>query len=228
VELNARAGRRLLQDTAECYRESKHMILDPAVAAFTRRVSHPLAALLRSLSGFACCTKRSPAGSAMRRVVRSTGPVLILVALHLSGGCATLTSQWTAPEVELVGARPKVLGLDRQSLILNLRVKNPNDRALPIKGLTYRVQVEGRELAEGSSALERLIPPGGTEQVDVEVSSNLLALMPELPRLLLTDDALDWTVSGIAYAHAAGVSVPLPFRYSGKVDPKVLLSGALR
>jgi LEA14-like dessication related protein len=160
--------------------------------------------------------------------VRSSGLALIVIALSVLVGCAALTTQWTAPEIALIGAQPKLLGLDRQSFLLNLQVKNPNDRALPIEGLTYRVQVAGKDLAEGSSALERLIPPGGTEQVDVEVTSNLLALMPELPRLLVADTDLRWTVSGIAYARTGGVRLPLPFRYSGEVDPRRLLSGALR
>jgi LEA14-like dessication related protein len=151
--------------------------------------------------------------------------VLMAVVLQLLAGCATLTVPWTAPEVELVGAQPRLLSLDRQSFLVNLRVKNPNDRTLPIKGLTYRVKVEGRELAEGSSELERLIPAGGVEQVDVEVASNLLALMPELPQLLLTKDKLDWSVSGTAFAEAGGLRIPLPFRQSGQIEPRALLAG---
>lgn len=151
-----------------------------------------------------------------------------LLVLYFAAGCAGLTASWTAPEVALLGAQPKLLGLDRQSFLVTLGVTNPNDRALPIKGLSYRVQVEGQDLAEGSSALARLIPAGATEQVDVEVGSNLLGLMPSLPQLLLTKAELAWTVSGIAYVEVAGVRLPLPYRHSGTIAPKALLSGALR
>ncbi|HSO84432.1 LEA type 2 family protein [Thiocapsa sp.] len=149
-----------------------------------------------------------------------------LLVLSLAAGCASLTAPWTAPEVALLGAQPKLLGLDRQSFLVNLGVKNPNDRALPIKGLSYRVQVEGQDLADGSSELARLIPAGGTEQVDVEVNSSLLGLMPSLSGLLLTKDTLAWTVSGIAYVDAAGVRLPVPYRHSGTISPAALLSGA--
>lgn len=149
-----------------------------------------------------------------------------LLVLSLAAGCAGLTASWTAPEVALLGAQPKLLGLDRQSFLVNLGVTNPNDRALPIKGLSYRVQVEGQDLAEGTSELARLIPAGGTEQVDVEFNSNLLGLMPSLPGLLLTKDKLAWTVSGIAYLDAGGVRLPVPYRHSGTIAPAALVSGA--
>lgn len=149
-----------------------------------------------------------------------------VLVLYFAAGCASLTAPWTAPEVALLGAQPKLLGLDRQSFLVNLGVTNPNDRALPIKGLSYRVQVEGQDLADGSSELARLIPAGGTEQVDVEVNSNLLGLMPSLPGLLLTKDTLAWTVSGIAYVDAAGVRLPVPYRHSGTIAPAALVSGA--
>jgi LEA14-like dessication related protein len=150
----------------------------------------------------------------------------VLLVLYLAAGCAGLTAPWTAPEVALLGAQPKLLGLDRQSFLVNLGVTNPNDRALPIKALSYRVQVEGQDLAEGSSELARLIPAGATEQVDVEVNSNLLGLMPSLPGLLLTRDTLAWTVSGIAYVDAGGVRLPVPYRHSGTIAPGALLSSA--
>ncbi|EGV15917.1 LEA type 2 family protein [Thiocapsa marina] len=150
-----------------------------------------------------------------------------LLALYLAAGCASLTAPWTAPEVALLGVQPKLLGLDRQSFLVNLGVTNPNDRALPIKALSYRVQVEGQDLADGASELARLIPAGGTEQVDIEVNSNLLGLMPSLPGLLLTKNTLAWTVSGIAYVDAGGVRLPVPYRHSGTIAPAALLSGAV-
>ncbi len=153
---------------------------------------------------------------------------LIVSALVSLVGCATLTAPWTAPEVELLGAQPRLLGLAGQSFLVNLQVKNPNDRTLPIKALSYRVLVEGHQLAEGDTALERLIPPGGLERVDLEVRTNLLTLLPELPQRLLTQDRLDWTVSGIAYAELGGVRVPLPYRRSGQLEPKALIAGAGR
>lgn len=169
-----------------------------------------------------------PASRTMPRTLRPRGFALILWALHGLAGCAGMGAAWQAPEVELVGIQPRQIALERQSVVLRLRLTNPNDRALPVKGLTYRVLLEGRELAEGSSELARLIPPGGREEVELEVRSDLLALLPDLPRLLLTEDALDWTVSGTALAQVGGVRVPLPYRYGGRIEPGALSGRAPR
>ena len=66
-----------------------------------------------------------------------------------------MNKPWTAPEVALSGLQVKELGLDKQSLIVTLAVKNPNDPTLPIKAMTYRLALEGHVLAEGASTLDR-------------------------------------------------------------------------
>jgi LEA14-like dessication related protein len=150
---------------------------------------------------------------------------VVLSALALSVllfGCASLTRSWEAPEIALKGLRVKELALARQTVILTLAVHNPNDRTLPIKGLTYRLKLEGNEIAQGASVLDRQIPPFGDALADVEVSGSLLGLVQQLPALALEDRPLDWTVTGTATI-ADGL-LTLPFRYSGQVDPQALLA----
>jgi len=152
-------------------------------------------------------------------------PICILVAALLAG-CASLTRPWEAPEVALAGLRVEELGLARQTFVVTLAVRNPNDRALPIEGLTYRLSLEGVELAEGSSALEQRIPAFGEAMVDVEVVSSLLGVAGQLPAMALKDRPLEWKVAGTATL--AGGLVRLPYRYSGEVDPARLISGAVQ
>ncbi len=140
----------------------------------------------------------------------------------LISGCASLTKSWIAPEVALAGLRIKELSLVRQVFVVTLTVRNPNDRTLPIKALTYRITLEGNELAQGSSQLDRQIPPLGTALADVEVAGSLLGITRQLPALALKDRPLDWTVSGTA--SLANGLLPLPFRWSGRIDPKMLLN----
>ncbi len=105
----------------------------------------------------------------------------LVIALALAAGCATLTKPWTAPEVVPVGLRIAALGVQRQVFVVTLAVKNPNDRTLPIKAMTYRLSLEGNALAEGASALDRPIPAFGESLVDVEVAGDLLALVAATP-----------------------------------------------
>ena len=150
--------------------------------------------------------------------------VLALLAA-LFAGCASLTKSWEAPEVRLAGLRVKELGLAQQTLILTLALHNPNDRTLPIKGLTYRLKLEGNEVARGSSALERQIPAFGDALADVEVTASLLGLIQRLPPLALEERPLEWTITGTA--RITDGLLALPYRYSGEVDPRELLARGL-
>lgn len=149
-------------------------------------------------------------------------PLGLVLLLSLLVGCASLTKSWEAPEVALAGLRVKELTLARQTVVLTLAMRNPNDRTLPIKGLTYRLKLEGNEIAQGASALDRQIPAFGDALVDVDVTGSLLGLIQQLPALALKDRPLDWTITGTATI-ADGL-LTLPYRYSGQVDPRELLA----
>lgn len=151
---------------------------------------------------------------------------LLLLLSSLFGGCATLTQPWEAPEVALIGFQPKEIGLDRQVFSLTLAVKNPNDRTLPIKAMTYRLSLEGQQIAEGGGELERQIPAHGETTADVEVIGSLLSLAQQLPALTLTQRPLDWTVSGTV--SIVGGLIALPYSYSGQIDPQALTSRVRR
>jgi hypothetical protein len=145
-----------------------------------------------------------------------------LLCAALVSGCASLTKPWQAPEVALAGLRVKEVTLARQTFVVTLAVKNPNDRSLPIKAMTYQIQIEGNEVVQGTSTLDRQIPAFGDALVDVEVAGSLLGLIEQLPSLALADVPRDWTVSGTVTI-ADGL-LTLPYRYSGQVDVKKLLS----
>lgn len=147
----------------------------------------------------------------------------VLLALAALAGCAGLTRPWLAPEVALVGVQPRSIALDRQTLTLRLAVRNPNDRALPIRAMTYRLKLDGRQVAEGGGALDRTIPALGEALVDVDVTASALQLLQQLPALALSDQPVEWRIGGTVTL--AGGVVTLPYRYSGRIDPKTLLRG---
>ena len=159
----------------------------------------------------------------MNPVIRIVAAMLVPL---LVTGCASLTQPWAAPEVALVGLRAKELGFERQVFVATLRVKNPNDRTLPIKAMTYRLSLEGTEFARGAGQLDRQIPPLGAALVDVDVAGNLLGIARRLPVLAMQDRPLDWTITGTVTV-ADGL-LTLPYRYSGQIDPQTLLAGAGR
>jgi LEA14-like dessication related protein len=149
---------------------------------------------------------------------------LAAVVLLLSA-CASLTQDWKSPEVQLRSVTPERIGLAGQTLRVGLDIHNPNDRTLPIKAMTYKLSLEGTQVAEGGGKLERQIPAGGTESVEVSVVSNAAAALGLLPTLALKSEPIGYRISGTVTV--AGV-LPIPYRYSGKVDPQDLMRAASR
>ena len=48
-----------------------------------------------------------------------------------------------------------------QRVLVRMRVFNPNDRELPIKGITYRIEVNDAELGNGGTAAPFTVPGDG-------------------------------------------------------------------
>jgi LEA14-like dessication related protein len=162
-----------------------------------------------------------------RRPARVRPAVAVLPALLLLvvAGCAGLTRSWTAPEVMVTSIRPQQLALDQQTLLVGLRIRNPNDRMLPITGMTYTLTLEGADIASGGGALERQIPAFGEATAEVTVTGDAGLILRKLPALALQSRPWQYRIAGIVTV--AGV-VPIPYRYSGEVDPREAARALLR
>jgi len=145
----------------------------------------------------------------------------VLLLLLVLSSCTQLTEPWTSPEVSMAGFRSGEFTQDRQTFIVSLKVKNPNDRTLPVKGATYALEVEGHAIANGGGELDRQIPAFGEEVVDIEVNTELLDLVRKMPELALTGGRWDYRISGIL--KLAGGYLPVPFNYGGEVEAADLM-----
>ena len=139
----------------------------------------------------------------------------LLIALVLAG-CATSAIYQESPRVTLSSIQPKDMTLLEQRYGLQLRIMNPNDMALPVEGLSYALEINGREFAYGVSNAAVSIPPYSEALLDVEVVSNLLNIMQQLQELQGEQhDALAYRLSG--KIGLAGSPARLPFEYEGEL-----------
>ena len=122
-----------------------------------------------------------------------------LVAALTLGSCA-LVPKLQTPKLSVVSVQVVSGDLWTQHLKVRVHVENPNDRALPVKGLEYTLEVDGEELASGTSASAFVVPPLGEAEFDTEVTTNLAG--PLLKVLGHSSQALEQGV---------------PYRLSGKV-----------
>ena len=111
-----------------------------------------------------------------RRVARLATTGLLIAGLLLSG-CSLFAPKLQAPHLSVINVTLLKSDLWHQELKVRMRVQNPNDRRLPVQGLTYVLDVDGQELARGQSDASFVVPPLGEADFDMSVSANMAGLL---------------------------------------------------
>lgn len=120
-----------------------------------------------------------------------------LLCLTLLAACATFPGRLEEPTIDLVGLDVREIGLLQQRYVLTLAVQNPNARAIPVQGMSYRLEIGGQAFARGVSSRAFTLPAYGQTTVDVELTTNLLSTLRHMQTLLERNpDKLDYRLSG--------------------------------
>jgi LEA14-like dessication related protein len=101
------------------------------------------------------------------KATRLMAALLMLAAL---AGCAY--SHLEKPRLEVVDVQLLKGDLLQQQLRLRMRVQNPNNRQLPVAGITYELLVAGEAFAHGESERDFIVPALGSAEFDVNVTAN--------------------------------------------------------
>lgn len=140
---------------------------------------------------------------------------LFLLLATMLVACASLSTYKEAPRVSLVSIEPREIELLEQRFGIRLRIMNPNDVPIPVEGLSYALEINGREFAYGVSRQAVSIPAYGETTLDVEVVSSFLKVMRQLQHMQGADGKLTYRLSGkIGLADSSG---SLPFDYRGEL-----------
>src|SRR5580692_11852919 len=92
-------------------------------------------------------------------------------------GCSVLGTNWQAPTLAVVNIQLGHSDLWQQHLQVRMSVHNPNDRELPVKGLSYALDVNGEECAHGESGASFIVPARGDAEFDMNVTANAAAVL---------------------------------------------------
>ena len=146
---------------------------------------------------------------------RSFLVTVLLAGVLALGACASLPGKTEPPRVSLIGLNLLSMELFEQRYQVRLRMKNPNDFELPVRGLDFRLDINGEAFADGVSNQAVTVPAFGEQVVELEVSSNLLQVFRQLQSLQHK------RAPGLAYRITGRVAVGsygqrLPFDYSGE------------
>lgn len=123
---------------------------------------------------------------------------LLLFSLLLGlGGCASwFDSDWRKPQVHLVRIDTVKARLLQQHFILHLRIDNPNDSTLQVRGLSYAVRLNDMLLAEGDDGQWLRVDAHGSRIFKVEVRTNLWKHARPVAKMLRQHTPLHYRLEG--------------------------------
>lgn len=147
----------------------------------------------------------------------------VLALLVLTQAC----TGFRKPTIELEGVELGSVGLTGGTLLVNVRVENPNSLGFRAENLRYDLFLRQPGAATGDQGWERLT--GGTyeedivirgretKMVQIPVSFRLSDLGPAASSVLRTG-RFDYRVTGTVDVRAAGTRREVPFRKTGSMS----------
>ncbi len=141
-------------------------------------------------------------------------PQIFALSLGLSA-CSLMAPKFNRPNVTVISIEMRGGNLLQQNFAVRLNIQNPNDRALPVRGLHAELNVGGEQIAGGVSDRAVVIPANGKSEFDMTITANLaLALLKLTDKANRHADSIDYDLTG-----AASIDLPflrnLPFHQSG-------------
>jgi LEA14-like dessication related protein len=147
--------------------------------------------------------------------LRGVSIATTLAASVLLGGCSLFVPKFETPQLSVVNVELQKSDLWEQRLKVRMRVVNPNDRPIPVKGLTVALDVQGQELAHGVSGASFNVPALGEAEFDMNLTANMAgALIRLLGKGDQLGESLEYRVTG-KISLSEGLLRSIPFEDKG-------------
>ncbi len=148
---------------------------------------------------------------------RYTWLLLPLVTSFITA-CATIPRDIDPPRIHIANITPKDVTLFEQRYDVQLRIMNPNDSDLGIKGMRFDIELNDQEFAHGMSGQKTTVPRFGSEVVTVEVFTTLGSFLRQLQELSKSDTGrIRYRLRGTALVESPS-NFKLPFDEKGEID----------
>jgi LEA14-like dessication related protein len=159
----------------------------------------------------------------MTRPVPSFIGALLLAGLMT--GCAGLGKPLESPRISLSNIQLLETSGMESAFLVHLRVQNPNEVDLDIRGVDCDVEINGKPFAYGISNAPVRIPAFGSDTVPVKVYTSVIDIFRSLLNLPGRED-LSYQVKGkVRMAGGGLIPSSLPFDSQGTISVKDLSIG---
>ncbi len=137
-----------------------------------------------------------------------------LLAVLAVVGCAQI-GETRSPEVHVVDIRLLQGGLLEQRFRVDLRIGNPNDFDLPLDGLSFELDLNGRHFAGGFTNQSVTVPRLGEVRISVDASTTLIDMI-EQALILGERTELSYGIRGVVYLRGLGRR-QVPYERGGRL-----------
>ena len=147
--------------------------------------------------------------------------VWVLIILMIPA-CTSMVRK-TPPRIQVADIQPGEVKALEANFLVTLRVINPNDTSLTIKGLSCDLTINGRRIASGVSGDTRVIPAYETGTMEVSVYSSVVSVAGALIGMFRQaqqagggPEKIDYELSG--KLNIGGLSSSVPFSTRGQLS----------
>jgi LEA14-like dessication related protein len=146
-------------------------------------------------------------------------PVLAFMTSGLLGGCSTFAPKLETPQLSLLGIQMMSTDMFAQKFRVRVKVENPNDLELPVRGLDYKIILMGDSFADGVSSDRFVVPALGEAEFDMVVTTNFVSSLGRLISRVGGGklENLDYEIAGEVLLDKGFVK-KIPFNHHGTVD----------
>ena len=148
--------------------------------------------------------------------------VLWALVILMAAACTTMVKK-DPPRIQVADIRPGEVKALEAYFLVTLRVINPNDAPLTVKGLSCDLNVNGRRIASGVSSDSRVIPAFESDTLEVKLYSSMVSMAAAVIDMLRQNqgtggapEKIDYELSG--KLKLGGFSAAVPFATTGRLS----------
>ena len=151
--------------------------------------------------------------------IRSARLLFVAACAVLLAACTSMGSKLEAPNLELVGVQMLSTDMFAQRFKVRVKVINPNDLELPVRGLEYKIIMMGDSFADGVSQEAFVLPALGEAEFDMLVTTNFVSSFGRLLSRVQGGklENIDYEIAGKVMVDK-GMVRKIPFNHRGTVD----------
>lgn len=139
---------------------------------------------------------------------------ILAVVFALLGACASTRLQ--KPDLQVLDVNLLGGNLLQQQLRVRLKVINPNDRELQVRGVNYELELDGDRFAHGSTVNSFVVPALGEAEFDVDVSANMAGALLNVFGRGSKVNEVEYRILGKVHL-ASGFVRTIPFDHDGRL-----------